>query len=155
MKKINMTKSVWVAVSCFFVVILISDIGFASEKYKGSSPPSLDIIKKNVLYYGGKKFSKINVIGLHQEREGAYLVITDTNSNNWGGPYNLIKLESKEWVMKEPGKFFTKFVFIKILNESEINKKLTPPPPRAFSGGYGGPSTGGYGTPATGGYGRP
>lgn len=80
--------------------------------YNGKNPPSLEIIQKYVLGYGGEAVKGIEVVGLHKEREGAYLVITDRNSNSWGGPYTLLRLESNDWVMNKPGSLFTEYVFI-------------------------------------------
>ena len=76
-------------------------------------PPSIDVIQQNVLSQGGQAVQGIKVIGLHKERDGAYLVITDRDSNSWGGPYQLLRLESGEWVMTKPGQLFTQYVVIK------------------------------------------
>jgi hypothetical protein len=80
--------------------------------YNGQNAPSLEIIQENVLRHGGETVKDIKVVGLHKEREGAYLVITDRNSNAWGGPYSLLRLESNDWVMNKPGSLFTEYVFI-------------------------------------------
>ena len=91
-----------------------ADIIFASVEIRcnGKNPPPLEIIQKNVARYGGEAVKDIAVIGLHKEREGAYIVITNRNSNSWGGPYTLLRLESNDWVMNRPGSLFTEYVFI-------------------------------------------
>lgn len=76
-------------------------------------PPSIDVIQQSVLSLGGGYVQGIKVIGLHKEREGSYLVITDRSSNNYGGPYQLLRLESGEWVMNKPGSLGSHYVVIK------------------------------------------
>lgn len=97
---------------CLCFLVVVPDFAFAGEHYKGNDPPSLEVIQSNVEGHGGKQISGIKVIGIHKERKGAYLVITDRNSNSWGGPYQLLRLESGKWVMKKPGQLFTQYVFI-------------------------------------------
>ena len=89
-----------------------ADNALASIHYNGKNPPPLEIMQKYVLRYGGDTVQGIKVVGLHKERDGAYLVITDRHSNNWGGPYTLLRLESNDWVMNRPGSLFTEYVFI-------------------------------------------
>ena len=45
--------------------------------------------------------------------QGAYLIITDRSSNSWGGPYELLRLESNEWVMARPGTIYGGYVIVK------------------------------------------
>ena len=76
-------------------------------------PPSIDVIQQNVLNLGGGYVQGIKVIGLHKEREGSYLVITDRSSDKYGGPYKLLRLESGEWVMDKPGALGSHYFVIK------------------------------------------
>ena len=60
-----------------------------------------------------KKLPKVHVLGLHKERDGAYLVITDTNADNFGGPYSLLKLESGQWAIQIGHPMFNGFEIMK------------------------------------------
>ena len=82
----------------------------ARAEFGKSAPPTLEVLQLNVLAYGGEGVKGIKVIGLFKESENKYLIITDRNSDNWGGPYSLLRLESNEWVMTKPGQLFTQFV---------------------------------------------
>ena len=46
-----------------------------------------------------KRVPNARVLGLHKQRDGAYLVITNLSGDNWGRPYSLLKLESGQWVI--------------------------------------------------------
>ena len=73
-------------------------------------PPSLDIIEKNVLRYSNENMRGIKVVGLHKKGEGSYIIITNKSSGEYGGPYELLRLESGDWVMQKPVTSFTEFV---------------------------------------------
>jgi hypothetical protein len=65
-----------------------------------------DVSEKNIYIYGGQSVKGIKNIELHKEREGAYLVITGSDANSWGGPYHLLRLESKQWIMTQDPDLF-------------------------------------------------
>jgi len=90
-----MRKSLCILI-CFCLLTTIVNIGLAGESYKGKEPPSLQIIQKIV---PARISGKAEVIGIHKERDGAYLVITDSSRNAYGGPYQLLRLQSNEWVI--------------------------------------------------------
>ncbi|CAN2040996.1 conserved exported hypothetical protein [Candidatus Magnetomoraceae bacterium gMMP-15] len=106
-----MKKMFFIVFVLLFTLSGLTSIASA-ENYNGINPPPMQTIQKNVLQYGGQRVQGIGVIGLHKEREGAYLIITDASSDKWGGPYSLLRLESNDWVMNKPGAFFTRYVFI-------------------------------------------
>jgi len=54
----------------------------------------------NVQQAVAKKLPKVRVLGLHKQGDGAYLVITNTNADQSGGPYSLLKLESGQWAIQ-------------------------------------------------------
>ena len=82
-----------------------------------ANPPSIEVIQgfvsKKISQGWNGRVTVPKVIGIHKEREGAYLVFTDTGSNSWGGPYELYRLESGEWVMQVPGQLFREYQIIK------------------------------------------
>ena len=82
----------------FVSLFLISNlqIVFAGEIYKGKEPPSIQYLQVIV---SSRITDKAKIIGLHKERDGEYLVITNVDYNNYGGPYRLLRLETNEWVI--------------------------------------------------------
>jgi hypothetical protein len=101
--------------SCF-----LSAAAFAGDAPSGfhvgdAPPPAASIVNTFMMNLGpsGKSAHQLSVLGLHKEREGEYLIITESGQNSAGGTYRLLRLESKEWVMEMPGK--TPVVYVKVL----------------------------------------
>ncbi len=81
------------------IFMFLSQISFADQKYRGSDPPSIQTLQTIV----STRISKdAQILGLHKERDGAYLIITNVDPKQFGGPYSLLRLESNEWVIRNP-----------------------------------------------------
>jgi hypothetical protein len=92
---------------CIFLFTTVSSLGIAGEIYRSLNPPPIAIIQKYISEWSNYK---AKVVGLHQLRDGAYLIITD---NSQFCPYDLLRLQTNEWVI---GKSNNQFIMIK-LNE--------------------------------------
>jgi hypothetical protein len=90
-----MKRVLAVALLCLSLASCTPGTGVQSTNVAGNAPPSIDVLQKNL----PQDRSQIHIVGLHKIRDGAYMVITDTPSSNYGGPYQLLRLESGEWMM--------------------------------------------------------
>ncbi|CAK0772961.1 conserved exported hypothetical protein [Gammaproteobacteria bacterium] len=77
----------------------------ANEPYKGKEPPPIPVIKNIVAKISGIDFSKETkkTVDIHKVSDGNYLIIVVNNMTfDNGGPYQMLKLESDNWVIKNP-----------------------------------------------------
>ena len=96
-------KNIIIVVSCLFIIVFNFSSGAAGEHYKGKERPSIDVIHKNLQGF--------IILGIHKERDGAYLVITERKDYRSG--FKLLKLESKKWVIEDPkASLGNEFVFV-------------------------------------------
>ncbi|GAM08812.1 hypothetical protein OR1_01086 [Geobacter sp. OR-1] len=87
-----------------FIFLMVCTSSSSIAAAKGDTPP-IDAINAHVSKYASGLRRDIKVVGLHKQREGAYLVITNWSAGDWGGPYEILKLESGQWVIKTGDKF--------------------------------------------------
>jgi hypothetical protein len=97
------------ALFCLLLACCAPQGAVQTTNVQGSAPPSIEVLQKNL----PQDRSQIHIVGLHKIREGAYMVITDTPSSNYGGPYQLLRLESGEWMMSLQQTFGESFIMIK------------------------------------------
>jgi hypothetical protein len=96
-------------ITCLYTLTMAAD---DTQKYTGKSAPSLEVLQENIDRYGNQSTRGIRAIGINKENDNKYLIITNKGSDAWGGPYELLRLESGEWVMSAPGQLSAPFLFI-------------------------------------------
>ena len=105
-KELDMKKLVGILIGMGLLALV--GVSYAAEPYKGEDPPPLRLIQRYVWNYS----TGVNVLGIHKERDGAYIVFTDKSAPLSGGPFHLYRLESNEWVMTVPGHPFLEYRLI-------------------------------------------
>ena len=66
--------------------------------------PSIEMVQKYV-----SQHINARVLGIVKQSDNEYLVITNLNANQYGGPYQIYRLMSGEWIVNRPGEMYAQF----------------------------------------------